>query len=149
MSVNANSSPHKLAERRARMIEEVKQRALVPFTGWCVDGSRHSFSKVDHIKQCSLLLMNARVFSCCSGHGEKMTPDTAILTHPFLRNFEGLVISCIDTSDSKSRRIFQHFSRSTRVSHLCTASGQKFALFCNFSLIFPECSILQNLWIFQ
>ena len=48
------------------------------------------------------------------------------------------VLGCIDTSDSESRRIFQHFSKSTRVSHLCTASFQIFALFCNFSLIFPE-----------
>ena len=49
-----------------------------------------------------------------------------------------LVLFCIEASDSESRRIFQHFSKSTRVSHLCTASFQFFALFCNFSLIFPE-----------
>ena len=42
-------------------------------------------------------------------------------------NFPGLVLFCIDTSDSESRRIFQHFSRSTRLLHLCTAPVQIFA----------------------
>ena len=56
-------------------------------------------------------------------------------------NFPGLVLFCIDTSDSESRRIFQHFSRSTRWSHLCTAPVLISALFCTFSLksrIFAE-----------
>ena len=56
------------------------------------------------------------------------------------------VLGCIDTSDSESRRIFQHFSKSTRVSQLCTASFQIFASFCNFSLIFEHFSrILQKI----
>ena len=46
-------------------------------------------------------------------------------------NLSGLVLFCIDTSDSESRRIFQHFSRSTRLSHLCTAPVLIFALFCS------------------
>ena len=53
-------------------------------------------------------------------------------------NFPGLVLFCIDTSDSESRRIFQHFSRSTRLSHLCTAPVLIFALFCIFSLKFSN-----------
>ncbi len=62
-------------------------------------------------------------------------------------NFPGLVLFCIDTSDSESRRIFQHFSRSTRLLDLCTAPVQIFAWFCKFSLKFPDfCEILR---IFQ
>ena len=56
----------------------------------------------------------------------------------------GLVLFCIDTSDSESWRIFQHFSRSTRLSHLCTAPVMIFALFCKFSSNFPDfCKILR------
>ena len=40
-------------------------------------------------------------------------------------NFTGLVLGCIDASDSESRRIFQHFSRSTRFSILRTAPNSK------------------------
>ena len=40
--------------------------------------------------------------------------------------------------------IFQHFSRSTRLPHLCTAPVLIFALFCKFSLNFPDfCKILR------
>ena len=49
-----------------------------------------------------------------------MPPDTHILTPLFLRNFGGLVIGCIDSYDSEKRRIFQHFSRSTRFAFFCT-----------------------------
>ena len=45
---------------------------------------------------------------------------------PFHRNFGGLVLCCIDSYDSESRRIFQHFSRSTRFTILCTAQISKF-----------------------
>ena len=41
-------------------------------------------------------------------------------------NFERLVLGCIDSYDSESRRIFQHFSRSTRFSFLRTAPNPKF-----------------------
>ena len=37
---------------------------------------------------------------------ENMPPDTPILTPLFSRNFRGLVIGCIETFDSESRRIF-------------------------------------------
>ena len=53
-------------------------------------------------------------------------------------NFPGLVLFCIDTSDSESRRIFQHFSRSTRLSHLSTAPVLISALFFTSSLNFPD-----------
>ena len=67
-----------------------------------------------------------------------MSPDTPIRTPPFLRNFGGLVLGCIDTSDSESRRIFSGFLRSTRFAFLCTALRseilgkfrQHFAKFC-------------------
>ena len=39
----------------------------------------------------------------------------------FLRNFGGLVLGCIDTSDTENRRIFSGFSRPTRFAFLCTA----------------------------
>ena len=43
-----------------------------------------------------------------------------------LTNFRRLVLCCIDSYDSESRRIFQHFSRSTRLAYLCTAQTSKF-----------------------
>ena len=46
------------------------------------------------------------------------------LNHP--QNFERLVLGCMDSYDSESRRIFQHFSRSTRLAYLCTAQNSKF-----------------------
>ena len=41
-------------------------------------------------------------------------------------NFGGLVLGCIDSYDSESRRIFSDFSRSTRFSPLRTALNPKF-----------------------
>ena len=46
------------------------------------------------------------------------------LNHP--QNFERLVLGCMDSYDSESRRILQHFSRSTRLAYLCTAQTSKF-----------------------
>ena len=42
------------------------------------------------------------------------------------RNFERLVLVCIDSYDSEKRRILQHFSRSTRLAFLCTAQISNF-----------------------
>ena len=42
-------------------------------------------------------------------------------TPHFGENFRGLVLGCMGTYDSESRRIFSDFSRSTRFSFLCTA----------------------------
>ena len=71
----------------------------------------------------------------------------------FPLNLSGLVLFCIDTSDSESRRIFQHFSRSTRLSHLCTAPVLIFALFCIFSLKFSNfwkiCELFRKSSIFR
>ena len=44
-----------------------------------------------------------------------------------LPNFGRLVLSCIDVSDSESRRIFQDFSKSTRSAFFCTAPNSKFS----------------------
>ena len=44
----------------------------------------------------------------------------------FSPNLERLVLRCIDSYDSESRRIFQHFSRTTRSTILCTAQISKF-----------------------
>ena len=41
-------------------------------------------------------------------------------------NFRRLVLFCMDSYDSESRRIFSHFSRSTRFTILCTAQISKF-----------------------
>ena len=54
-----------------------------------------------------------------------MTGATPVWDPPFHRNFGRLVLSCIDASDSESRRIFQHFSRSTRFASLCTAPNSE------------------------
>ena len=62
-------------------------------------------------------------------------------------NLSRLVLFCIDTSDSEKWRIFQHFSRSTRLAFLCTGPILIFALFCNFSLNFPN--VCRNFRIFQ
>ena len=51
---------------------------------------------------------------------------------PKWSNFRGLVLGCIDTSDSESRRIIQHFSRSTRFVFLCTATkSEVYEMFVN------------------
>ena len=44
------------------------------------------------------------------------------LNHP--QNFEGLLLGCMNSYDSESRRIFQDFARSKRI--LCTAPITKF-----------------------
>ena len=76
-----------------------------------------------------------------------MSPDTPIRTPLFQRNFEKLVLGCIDTSDSENGRTFSGFSRSTRFTFLCTAQISKFQqksyyIFLPFFLIlgskFPE-----------
>ena len=64
-------------------------------------------------------------------------------------NFRRLVLGCMDSYDSESRRIFQHFSRSTRLSFLRTAQISKFLQkIVNFFRIFVEISakiaIFQN-----
>jgi len=41
----------------------------------------------------------------------------------FHRNFRRLVLFCMNSYDSESGRIFQHFSRSKRFTFLCTASN--------------------------
>ena len=47
-------------------------------------------------------------------------------TPHFGENFRGLVLGCMGTYDSESRRIFSHFSRSTRFAFLCTAQISNF-----------------------
>ena len=37
----------------------------------------------------------------------------------------GLVLICMDSYDSETRRIFQHFSRSTRFAFLCNAPNSE------------------------
>ena len=49
-----------------------------------------------------------------------------------LANFGRLVLSCIDVSDSESRRIFQDFSKSTRSAFFRTAPNLNFNEICNF-----------------
>ena len=52
-------------------------------------------------------------------------------------NFDGLVLVCMSSYDSESRLIFQHFSRSTRSTFLCTSPISKLSkilsrIFANF-----------------
>ena len=65
-------------------------------------------------------------------------------------NLSGLVLFCIDTSDSESRRIFQHFSTFFNIYKIVTPLHRSYAffeLFCKFSLRLPDfCKILR---IFQ
>ena len=54
--------------------------------------------------------------------GREIRPDNGTRNPvPFCTNFGKLDLGCIHTSDSESGRIFQHFSRSTRLTILCTA----------------------------
>ena len=64
-------------------------------------------------------------------------------------NFPGLVLFCIDTSDSESRRNFQHFTRSTRLLHLC--SLHRFSAFFNviFQVFLEISGFCKILWIFS
>ena len=54
-----------------------------------------------------------------AGTGEKEISKSQI------PNFPGLVLFCIDISDSESRRIFQHFHQSTRSAFFCSAPNSK------------------------
>ena len=64
-----------------------------------------------------------------------------------LKNFRRSVLGCIDSYDSESRRIFQHFSRSTRFAILCTALNPgNLQNLVNFSRFFHE--FLQKLHLF-
>ena len=66
-------------------------------------------------------------------HGKADAVSTASINkqpegsvHGERANFGGLVLGCIDSYDSESRRIFSDFSRSTRFSPLRTALDPKF-----------------------
>ena len=63
-----------------------------------------------------------------------------------LSNFRRLVLGCIDSYDSEQRRIFLHFSRSTRFAFFCTAPISNFADFSQIFLRkFPDfLGFLQN-----
>ena len=52
-----------------------------------------------------------------------------------LTNFRQSVLGCIEASDSESRRIFQHFRRSTRCAFLCTTRN---STFCKNRLLFLQ-----------
>ena len=54
--------------------------------------------------------------------------DAEPLARNWMSNFRRLVLGCIDSYDSEQRRIFLHFSRSTRFAFFCTfgiPSGKK------------------------
>jgi len=55
-----------------------------------------------------------------------MTGATPVWDPHFIEILRGLVLGCIDSYDSESRRIFSHFSRSTRFACLCTAPDSKY-----------------------
>ena len=69
-------------------------------------------------------------------------PRTLLQWTPhFGENFRGLVLGCMGTYDSESRRILSHFSRSTRFPFLCTAphSNMEYLLTFRFYFtIFPS-----------
>ena len=66
---------------------------------------------------------------CCTWSRRKRidrTLGSGLKILSFSPNFERLVLRCIDSYDSESGRIFQHFSRTTRSTILCTAQISKF-----------------------
>ena len=64
----------------------------------------------------------------------------------WMSNFRRLVLGCMDSYDSEQRRIFQHFSQSTRFAFFCTAPISNVADFSQFfSRKFPDfLGFLQN-----
>ena len=70
-----------------------------------------------------------------------LTGATPVWDPLFHINFGRLVLGCIDSYDSESRRIFQHFSRSTRLTILCTApiSNFKQKICIKFWCYLPAC----------
>ena len=50
-----------------------------------------------------------------------------------LTNFGRSVLGCIEAYDSETRRIFQHFSKSTRCAFLCTTRN---SIFCKKNRLF-------------
>ena len=87
----------------------------------------------------------------------ELVVGTCTTTKKNSSNFNRLVLGCIDSYDSEQRRIFQHFSRSTRFAFFCTAPNSKFLgfnlfLLLNFFLqmlaIFADfCKILLKIWV--
>ena len=79
---------------------------------------------------------------CCSEHiraAAASIPEGSV--HGERANFGRLVLGCIDSYDSESRRIFSDFSRSTRFSPLRTALNPKFQQkTCQFFHNFAEIS---------
>ena len=62
------------------------------------------------------------------------------------QDFRRLVLGCMDSYDSESRRIFQHFSRSTRCAFFCTAPNSEIYGVANiFIKFFVVDNIHQNL----
>ena len=94
---------------------------------------------------CIFIRLLRRGLAACSRHSlaevRRSAPET-----PFARvfgdgrdvrkrrqnlfNFRRLILGCIDTSDSESRRIFQDFSKSTRSAFFCTAPNLNFSEIC-------------------
>ena len=123
-SIQPRSSPYKLAKiceicwkNRSKIRSNLAPKA---WTGQC---RRRTASRAAN--------SIARTWEMAKEISKSRIPNSPV-------NLSGLVLFCIDTSDSESRRIFQHFSRSTRLSHLCTAPVLIFALFCSFSSNCPD-----------
>ena len=74
---------------------------------------------------------SAKRSGCHQDHAVLFGASTAASTsHPpptASSNFRRLVLCCIDSYDSEQRRIFLHFSRSTRFASFCTAAISNFA----------------------
>ena len=77
----------------------------------------------------------------CSGApgGRGVIRDVRLATYDgldsirHLTNFGRSVLGCIEAYDSETRRIFQHFSKSTRCAFLCTTRN---SIFCKKNRLF-------------
>ena len=84
----------------------------------------------ERVAKCEKTILD--LFAEIGKHNEQFSEveDSEISRDPMLvvsvTKCGGLVLGCIDTSDSKSRRILQHSSRSTRFSYFCTTQISKF-----------------------
>ena len=67
------------------------------------------------------------------GHQDGPAAYDGIDSIRHLTNFGRSVLGCIEAYDSETRRIFQHFSKSTRCAFLCTTRN---SIFCKKNRLF-------------
>ena len=73
-----------------------------------------------------MLVVLGGITSGSSDPAPRLTAYDGIDSIRHLTNFGRSVLGCIEAYDSETRRIFQHFSKSTRCAFLCTTRNSIF-----------------------